>query len=300
MRKALVVDWPRNQGQTDGEPTPPSDEAEQSNRIKVVDMLSKLPPFRATALKLLGIAADSSVAIAEFEKVFRADPSLTTDLLLVANSAAYGPRSRIETIRHAITFLGLERVRTLSSTIAFSYQVRNAPQTPSLAAVWTHSIATAVIAEQLGAHTGGTGMYTGGLMHDLGRLGLLLSAGPKYADALALEFNDMAEAIALETATASMTHCQAGAILAQTWHFPENLRSCIAEHHDALEKHPDRGVRTVQLACQLADVLGFPEVCRRDIPEYASVLPVKLGTVPELHPDTLRASVVKQLGSFQS
>src|SRR5204862_5311982 len=99
-----------------------------------------------TALRLLNIASDGNTAVAEFEKVFRSDPSLTTDLLLVANSAAYGPRSPIETIRHAITFLGVERVRTLASTIAFSYQLRGIPQTPSLAAVWTHSIATAVIA----------------------------------------------------------------------------------------------------------------------------------------------------------
>ena len=246
MDKAPAADSSLNPGHAEA-PRHESNQAGQENSRKVVDLLSKLPPFRVTALTLLGIASDCHAAVAEFEKVFRTDPSLTADLLLVANSAAFGPRARIETIRHAITFLGVERVRTLASTIAFSYQLRNAPQTPSLAAVWTHSVATAVIAEQLAAATSIANMYTAGLMHDLGRMGLLLSAGQRYSDSLALEFSDMAEANAHETATTGMTHCQAGAMLAQTWHFPENLRSCIAEHHDPLDKNSESGVRTVRI-----------------------------------------------------
>jgi len=48
-----------------------------------------------------------------------------------------------------------------------------------------HGIATAVVSEILGKSCNIPGMYTVGLLHDLGRLGLLLSAGQRYAELLA-------------------------------------------------------------------------------------------------------------------
>src|ERR1700733_3443761 len=83
-----------------------------SQHAAVFVALSKLPAFHATALKLMNISVDTQSAMKDFENAFKADPALTADLLLVANSAAFGLRTRVETIRHALTYLGLERVRS--------------------------------------------------------------------------------------------------------------------------------------------------------------------------------------------
>jgi len=273
--------------------------SEPDGAAPAASVFSNLPPFRLTALRLLGIASDSQTAISEFEGVFRVDPALTADLLLVANSAAYGPRTRIETIKHAITYLGLDRIRALASTVAFSYQVRSAPQSAALKAVWKHSIATAVVAEQIGISTmANSAIYTGGLMHDIGRLGLLIAAGLPYANAMVLEFTDMDEAEAVETAIAGMTHCQAGACLAQAWEFPASLRACIVEHHTEGPPSSDT-TDIVQLSCRLADAVGFPEVRRKDLSDPPHLLPQVLATDLELNANRLYDRITAQLDMFR-
>lgn len=81
--------------------------AQADRHAAVYVRLSKLPPFRPAALKLLNISVESGSAMRDFEEIFKSDPALSADLLLVANSLQFGPRARVETIRHAITYLGL-------------------------------------------------------------------------------------------------------------------------------------------------------------------------------------------------
>jgi len=156
--------------------------------------LSRLPHFRTSALNLLNLAADSEVANAGYRERLPLRSALTTELLLAANSAEFGFRARIETVRHALTLLGLNRVRALASTVACSSMFQKVQRQGDLRGVWAHGVATAVIAESVGSLYGSPGMYTAGLTHDLGRLGLRLVGGDKYAEYLSGSFADLAEA----------------------------------------------------------------------------------------------------------
>jgi HD-like signal output (HDOD) protein len=269
--------------------------AEQHAAVYV--RLTKLPPFHATALKLMNISVEGASAMRDFEGAFKSDPSLTADLLLVANSAEFGLRARIETIRHAITFLGLERVRSLGCTIAFSFYVRNLPRNPYMKGAWAHSIATAVVAEQIGNLTGVSEMYTGGLVHDLGRMALFLSEGQVYSEKLSEEFDNLEQAKAVEDDCFGMDHTEAGEIVSKEWRFPESLRNFMAHHHDSDGGTATKPMGVVQLACTVADAIGFPEVRRRDIPEKLP-LPERLRGRPELAAERLQELVKKQIESF--
>jgi HD-like signal output (HDOD) protein len=255
--------------------------------------LSKLPPLRPAALKLLNLSSESNARIQEFEAIFRSDPALTADLLLVANSAEFGPRARIDNIKHAITFLGMERVRSLGSTIAFGYFVRQTPRQACIRSIWVHSVATAVVAEAIGNGGSDSGSYTAGLMHDLGRLGLFLGS-PKYSEVLATEFGDVQEANALEKELFGMTHCEAGAHVARTWRFSSNLQSCMLAHHDASELESGGTRPIVQTACRMAEALGYPEFRRRE-PLPPPTLPERLSRRPELAPERLQERIAIQI-----
>ena len=148
---------------------------------RAMERLSKLPPFRPACLKLLTVSTDANSAMDDFSQIFMADPALATDLLLVANSMEFGSRSRIDTVRHALAFLGFERVRSLASTIAVRATVQNLSR-ESVRPVWLHSIASAVIGGRLGAIHNLPGVYTAALVHDLGRLGLLSLARISHTD----------------------------------------------------------------------------------------------------------------------
>ncbi len=268
----------------------------KAQHAAVSDRLTKLPPFHPAALKLLAISSESEGAMIEFEKIFKLDPALTADLLLVANSAAYGFRFRVDNIKHALALLGLERVRSLGFTIAMSFYVRNVPSKDDVRTVWAHSIATAVIADVLGNIFGCSGSYTAGLVHDLGRLGLLLSAGDRYASAISKEFADISESNKLERVLFGVSHCEAGALVARTWGFPDSLQSSMANHHDGEARDSADCENLVRMACQIADSLGFPEIQRRDL-DVPPVLPGRVQNHPDLEPNRLRERITNQIAA---
>lgn len=239
--------------------------------------LSKLPLFPPAALKILGISTESDSAPEEFEGAFKSDPALAAELLLVVNSAAFGGRSRIDSIRHAVLFLGLEKVKALANTVAFCFYVRSVSRTEFARCVWSHSIATALAAERIAILHGRTNGYTAGLLHDLGRLVFLKSAGQEYAKEMMQTAGSLHQSLELERARFGMTHCEAGDEVVEHWGFPGTLHRCVARHHDPAEG-TDGELQDIQLACRIATALGYPEVGLAGTPEYMfESLPVPPG-----------------------
>jgi putative nucleotidyltransferase with HDIG domain len=262
--------------------------------------LSNLPPFHPTALRLLTISIDSDSALPQFEQCFRSDPALAADLLTLANSAEFGLRYRIDTIRHALMVLGLERVRSLAFSISMRSYVTTSPRRQDLQSVWSHSVAAAIIADQLAESGGSTAKlsYTAALMHDVGHLGMIIGSGRKYAELLAEPVPDIAEHMAREEARFGMSHCQAGVVLARKWGLPASLQDCIAMHHDSLD--PDRGelLHLTQIACRMADSLGFSEVVTEAGGGSGGFLvPEPFRGRPALAPERLTALITRQISA---
>jgi HD-like signal output (HDOD) protein len=268
----------------------------QQTCASIAGKLSKLPPFGTAVLKLLSISLEDESALTSFEEVFKSDPALTAELLVLANSAAFGGRSRVQTIGVAIRYLGLERVRSMAATSALRSQTQRGPRHQYLASVWAHSIAGAVAAEALGDLCGLSGLYTLGLTHDLGRLGLFLAGGQPYAVELSKEFADIAQANQVERDLFGLTHCQAGALVAAAWGFPASLATCMGEHHDMPAGRADtRGL--IVTACQMADSLGFPEVPLSEAAPWPQLDP-SLEHYPQLEPETLWDEVTRRIAEL--
>jgi len=251
------------------------------------DRLSRLPHFRPACMRLLNLSIHSQTAVNDFADIFESDPALASDLLLMANSAEFGASSQIETIRHALTFLGLERVRSLASTIAFHLALGDA-EPAIVQPLWAHGVATAIIAEDLGARCDRPGLYTAGLMHDMGRLGLLRAVGKNYLAILTGTFAHMDEANRLERLLCGMDHCEAGAYLADRWCFPVALQASMAAHHsDGLMSEARQMLRS---ACEIAGALGYPEVRLDNVG-----LPDELCAAAHLSPTRIRQQIDRRV-----
>jgi len=239
--------------------TPVSNAVEPENRFA---RLRKLPPFNNTAVKLLSLTSEEESSAREIEDLFRSDPALAGELLVAANSPLFGFHGRVSTLRHAIVVLGRERIRTLVMTIATASYLRGGYSPAAVRPIWAHAVATALIAQHLSRHRdagSSSFIYTAGLTHDLGRLGLLARARQVYEPVLTNEFATMEESCEFEKQLVGLTHTEAGAFLAQAWGFPKNLCACAADHHSPEGASSEEG-RVVQTACSLAAALGFPEV----------------------------------------
>jgi HD-like signal output (HDOD) protein len=270
----------------------------QNTCAAIAGKLSKLPPFGPAVLKLLNISLDDGSAATSFEEVFKSDPALTAELLVMANSAAYGGRSRVQTIRQAIRHLGLEAVRSMAATSALRSHTQRGQPHQYLASVWAHSIATAVAAEALGDLCGYPGLYTLGLTHDLGRLGLFLAGGQPYSDELSKDFPDIEQANEVERNRFGMTHYEAGSLVAAARGFPDSLAVCMGEHHVMPAGRGDpRGL--IVTSCQMADSLGFPEVPLSNTPAWPKLDPALEG-LPQLEPESLWDDITRRIADLAS
>ena len=283
--------------------TPPAPPV--STEPSVFNRLSRLPALRPSTLKLLSISVESESAMSEFEHVFRSDPVLAADLLILANSPAFGVRATVHNIRHAIALLGMERIRSLAFAVAVKGYLRSGRWAEALQVSWRHSIATAVVAEALGAaeETSIPLLYTAGLMHDVGRLALFQISAEKYGQVLSAQFATNQEYLNQEKLLFGCAHDDAGAFLAAAWGFPTTLCDCIRFHHWDVAVHAGQFFELVGVACRVADCLGYPEVNRADLiqqPESVSaILPARLRESQSLLPDLLKAKIEKQLETFQ-
>jgi HD-like signal output (HDOD) protein len=244
-------------------------------------------------LNLLKISIEDDSAPKAFEEVFKSDPGLTAELLVMANSAAFGGRSRVGTIRMAIRCLGLERVRSMAATCALRSFTHRGGHSQYLA-VWVHAIASAAAAEALGDACGFPGLWTPGLIHDLGHLGLLLAGGRAYAVELSKEFTGIEQANQVERDLFGMTHCQAGALVAAAWDFPESLAACMGEHHIMPVGAQGGPQGLIATACRIADSLGFPEVPLSETPGWPELGPSLKG-LRQLEPEALWDKITRRI-----
>src|SRR5580658_7743090 len=86
--------------------------------------LCNLPRFDPNAARLLSVRTDSETALEEYEEIFRSDPALAAELLLAANSVAFGRRNKVASIRLALVVLGVAGTQALASCIALSRYTR--------------------------------------------------------------------------------------------------------------------------------------------------------------------------------
>jgi HD-like signal output (HDOD) protein len=219
--------------------------------------LCGVPVFHPVAVKLMGVLAQEDVSIAEVAALLNSDPAFGAEVLTMANSAAYGSSQRILTIERAITTIGIERTRTLAATAALAGIMPRGSRSRAVESCWVHSRATAMAAKWLAPlyHLHPERAYTAGLMHDIGRLGLLSVEPLEYARLLSGTAGTLEDMLLAERWAFRFDHCQAGLFLTRTWGLPVELQQAASEHHGT--PAAGAGNEVVRMACGLAHAFGY-------------------------------------------
>jgi HD-like signal output (HDOD) protein len=276
---------------------PPAGASEDGTRSRVVGRLKMLPSYHPTVVALLGISTEASSVVEDFERVFKQDPGFASELLKRANSAEFGLARQVESIRQALLLLGVERVSSLAFSLATQFYLNKAPSMRDVHAVWAHSLATAVIGEAIATTAGvpRTSAYTAGLVHDLGRLGLMMTEGHNYLTFTSESFQHSQDYLTKEAETVGMTHAEAGSVMAAAWGLPTLLCAATLQHHDVMGPPADT-VAVVGYACRLATALGYAEV-RYEVSEtwedVSKSLPEEMRGRPRLDPGRLRHEIAR-------
>jgi putative nucleotidyltransferase with HDIG domain len=206
---------------------------------------------------LLQQLSQDNVGFREVADVIRTDAPLGTDLLRLANSALSGRRFPVTGIRHALAMLGLDRVRSLITTVALRKLIGPAGGTPALQRCWRHNLACAFLAEEAARNTDldRDFAYTAGLLHDIGRLSMMSAWRAPYA--ALLDSAKPEDLLSLERQQFGIPHTRAGFALAQNWKLPAIFGEIADHHHDPPPEGVIDAIAVVHFGCQFADTLGF-------------------------------------------
>jgi EAL and modified HD-GYP domain-containing signal transduction protein len=79
-----------------------------------------IPPFKLNLIELTHAVQKPDFDFTEVEAIVKRDVSLSYTMLRFANSAAYGVRQRIKSVKHALVMLGQEEVRRAVSLLAIA------------------------------------------------------------------------------------------------------------------------------------------------------------------------------------
>lgn len=270
----------------------------------------ELPPISGVAVHLLSLLAKEEVALNEVAATISADATIAAEVLRAANTAYYGVRGEVTSLQHALTLLGIGRIRALAATIGLRRYLGQALRLPAVQRCWRHSLACAATSEQIALRLGGNAAdaYSAGLLHDIGRLALVVAYPTQYpalldaADARGLEL------LALERDLLGMDHCEAGHWFTQQLLLPQMFQDIALHHHNPEAVGPTEMLARVGVACRLAEWMGFwvtpppdDEVMAPVPPEHL-VLPLPLAQRVTLLSEAadLVADVNEQLSSTES
>ena len=223
-----------------------------------VHRILELPPFPAVARKLMTLMGKPSFTIPEVSQLIRSDAVFAAEVLRLANSAMLGLRYEVMSIMHAISVLGMDRLQTLVMTVAMRDFLRGGKQPGLVRLCWRHNLATALVAEELAESCWieKSDAYTGGLLHDLGRLALISAFPTEYAAAVDCWSQPGEQALQCEEQALGINHHEAGLVLADKWGLPSPMRELLST--SLIPKTgPFTVPRLVSIACGLADRLGF-------------------------------------------
>ncbi|NTV96834.1 MAG: HDOD domain-containing protein [Thiobacillus sp.] len=264
------------------------------NRVTLdtlMDNIHRLPSLPAVVNELILALSNEGLSVDQLAHGIEKDQALSARALRVANSPFYGMRKPVASIHDAIVVLGFRAVGSLVTTAALTEFFK----TPALAwfdqsTFWRHSLGCGVCCRKL---AGPAGLepeigFTAGLLHDIGRLLLVVTCTREYEATVAWRDRHDALLLEAEREVLGIDHAEAGAALAQHWHFAPEIQAAVAAHH-----LPDTGARPgyadlvhlcealshgLDLACDPYAVVSpllesAPDRLGLDWPRIAAVLP---------------------------
>jgi putative nucleotidyltransferase with HDIG domain len=272
------------------------------SELNVQRGLRKVPPFPPIAARLLTLLSNDSVAINDLADLIGSDPTFSARLLNCVNSAAFGLKSAVTNIQQALALLGLDRTRQITLTVATAAYTQGALRSNELRRCWEHTVATAMLADQIAHVCGGYTdiAYTAGIMHDIGRLGLLVAYPQEYEGIIRDAAEQCLDLLDFERDQFGMDHAEAGRILAERWNLPEEFRLVAGRHHDPCEGAEVDLLKIVHIACRLADALGY-DITRPlvTLDVDAVLLDLPAGARDRLQtPDELHARIEQRIRAY--
>lgn len=220
---------------------------------KALKRIRDIPSLPDVVSRTLEVMVNPATPASEIARLISYDPGLTSKVLRIVNSAAYGFQRQISSVQHGIMILGFNTVRglVLSASIFKLFEAIDDARGLNHRDFWEHSMAVAMASRLIAKRFRLTGMddaFSAGLLHDIGKMALDVYFQNEYHQVLNMaRLNKRpchGEAfLEVEQRYLGVDHCQVGEALANKWRLPVTITAVIAHHH-----HPEQATRCQTLA----------------------------------------------------
>ena len=206
---------------------------------KITQVVDKLPLFPRDIDRLLAAAAKPSEDNTEILRLIESESELSTELVHLARSY-YGTAENIKTVEDAVRCIGIQ---PLVQLIGVSY-ARSAIREEFSALKYLNeyldhsedvSMGCRILAEISNMRREEREIYTvAGLIHDIGRLAIMVASNRTSAHVLGTLWDKMASVVQDEKAALGTNHCDVGMQICRKWNFSPIIQEGILRHHTPL------------------------------------------------------------------
>ena len=203
----------------------------------IVEQIDLLAPIPAIASQIMTKSEDPDSSMSEIADLIVNDPALTANLLKICNSAYFSLPRKVESVKEAVSWVGLDQIVELVVTNSVSANFNKGLEGYGLGEgeLWRHAVTSAHVAKSLAQRYGVSQnrhlIYTAALLKDIGKLilGRFVAFSFEKINILVhsqgYSFNDA------EKHVIGMNHEELGAMVGEKWSFSEKLIYIIRHHH---------------------------------------------------------------------
>jgi HD-like signal output (HDOD) protein len=246
-------------------------------RDKALRTLGELAPCSPVLNKLLATLSYEDVSFAQLAEIIEKDTVLAGNVLRLVNSALYGRRGTISSVRHAISLIGLVKLRNTAMTLSMA-AMWNRPAAPegwSAVRFNLHATAVAIVADLVAQRIPVVypeGAFAAGLLHDVGLL-LVVTALPEEFRQIRRRYLDGGGTLEeCEQDVLGISHTELSAAALVAWNLPEPIQKAVRHRcHPQAQAGPELPLsRLLEVADRVADAEGLTALDILQPPQHSA------------------------------
>ena len=211
---------------------------EFQNKQEIIDAyIAKarpMPTLPEAVVRILEMSENPDVEVEAVADAILMDKVLTARMIRLVNSAFWGIRRHITSVREAIVYLGLHQIRSIVVTTSLFNTFHSRNPSFRIAAIWEHGLGCAMLSRIIAQKVGFQDLekaYLAGLMHDIGEVVLSQFDVEKFDGVIDLVQAQNIPFFDAENQILGINHSDFSEWFKDQWGFSDEMTEVISKHH---------------------------------------------------------------------
>ncbi len=229
---------------------------------KIIQEIKTLEPIPRVTHHLLKVLENDRSSVQDIVKIIQYEPTVTTNLIRTCNTAYYGSKKPINSVKDAVTILGLNKVVDIVLYQAGRYlfgEINGYAEHEGV--LWKLSISSALMTRQIAIKTDMPNknmLFTAALIKDIGK-----TIMGRYVEGAAQKITKLVDCqnysfTQAEKKVIGIDHAELGGMIANSWKFSNRMEELIRDHHiQERSKIDNKEYAAIYLADKLCMGMGL-------------------------------------------